>query len=591
MGYIYNKQKKQWYHDANSDNKYSEDFDRYINHGNRIKNTDGSYVQLNSDGSITKLYDPKSGFNASVNISEADKKAMQSGLVSGTKRFQNGSRSNKGQVMWDVDTQTLNINPARTSKDAGNFIVNRRDGRSIIVNNNNGTAINQHTGELVNSPDLDGGNVLTRLWDGVTGTISGVADAGVALADTVQGNKSVPEGVLSVLGGLGRGIGSLAGGTIGNAIISLVPVSARDEVGTVMSGLNVGKLARTATSAVTAASTGDWDKFVNPWSTTNNGFVDYADEASAIGMDANMLQDMSDAIDGALIVTTGGTKGILNAGKAIKNVAKGLKSRGAVVVSDLKKVAGKNPGLTQAGQNLRHAVAGHDTKLAAAAQKAANRVDAAKVRFDDAAKARTANPLTTRQANTAVKDANQALIDARNVYRAEQAAYVNALRQPTIHPIAAGTPPLALPTPALAPPTAARAAVSNAISNYRKAAQSKAEVAALNTAQRNAKAAYTRATKAAQKAEAAHTASYLTPWQRVRVGGQAAGQMVGGYIKHGTVPVAKSVYTNVVAPGTKKVWTGVKSLPPVRTGAVIALTPPTQPAYFINENGQYIQTQ
>ena len=48
MAFTYNSQEKRWYNNG-----------QRINLGNRIKNSDGSYLQLNSDGTSTKLYDDK----------------------------------------------------------------------------------------------------------------------------------------------------------------------------------------------------------------------------------------------------------------------------------------------------------------------------------------------------------------------------------------------------------------------------------------------------------------------------------------------------------------------------------------------------
>ena len=48
MAFTYNSQEKRWYNNG-----------QRIRLGNRIKNSDGSYLQLNSDVTSTKLYDDK----------------------------------------------------------------------------------------------------------------------------------------------------------------------------------------------------------------------------------------------------------------------------------------------------------------------------------------------------------------------------------------------------------------------------------------------------------------------------------------------------------------------------------------------------
>lgn len=65
----YTGKKGSWYKDG-----------KLVELGNRIKNSDGSYVQLNSDGSVTKLYNPKTGaFDKSV--TDQDKVRMLRGDI------------------------------------------------------------------------------------------------------------------------------------------------------------------------------------------------------------------------------------------------------------------------------------------------------------------------------------------------------------------------------------------------------------------------------------------------------------------------------------------------------------------------------
>ena len=100
-----------WYRDINNDNKYNQG-DQLIYLGNRIRNFDNSYSQLNSDGTITRLSDNKGNVTKRLEnkISDADKYAMKHKLVYGriaqyndkTKKWE---RNNNNPVQWDIDTE------------------------------------------------------------------------------------------------------------------------------------------------------------------------------------------------------------------------------------------------------------------------------------------------------------------------------------------------------------------------------------------------------------------------------------------------------------------------------------------------------
>ena len=113
-----------WYRDSNNNNQYDAG-DILIRVGNRIKNFDGSYVQLNSDGSKSVLF--KNG-KASNNISNTDKQAMANGLIYGTKAVQSGnkfSRINYGNRTWDIDTNRTKQNGNYVDSN-GNYIKNNQ---------------------------------------------------------------------------------------------------------------------------------------------------------------------------------------------------------------------------------------------------------------------------------------------------------------------------------------------------------------------------------------------------------------------------------------------------------------------------------
>ena len=113
-----------WYRDSNNNGTYDAG-DILIRLGNRIKNSDGSYIQLNSDGSKSVLF--KNG-KASKGVSDIDKQAMANGLIYGTKAVQSGnkfSRINYGNRTWDIDTNRTKQNGNYVDSN-GNYIKNNQ---------------------------------------------------------------------------------------------------------------------------------------------------------------------------------------------------------------------------------------------------------------------------------------------------------------------------------------------------------------------------------------------------------------------------------------------------------------------------------
>ena len=111
-----NKHNKQfgrgvWYRDSNDNGNYDKG-EQLIKPGNRIRNNDFSYSQLNSDGTITKLSDNKGNATKEMKnkLSDVDKYAMKHRLVYGRKASYNDNtnkweRNNNNPVQWDIDTE------------------------------------------------------------------------------------------------------------------------------------------------------------------------------------------------------------------------------------------------------------------------------------------------------------------------------------------------------------------------------------------------------------------------------------------------------------------------------------------------------
>ena len=133
-----------WYRDANNDGEYNSG-EQLVNIGNRIKNSNDSYVQLNSDGTQTTLF--KNGkVTKGVNVTNLDKQAMSKGLIYGRQATNTGNKFERvktGKSSWDIDTD-------RVIQD-GNFI--DRYGNYLVTDQNRKYIGNINSNEILGIDD------------------------------------------------------------------------------------------------------------------------------------------------------------------------------------------------------------------------------------------------------------------------------------------------------------------------------------------------------------------------------------------------------------------------------------------------------
>ena len=126
-----------WYRDANNDGEYNSG-EQLVNIGNRIKNSNGSYVQLNSDGTQTTLF--KNGkVTKGVNVTNLDKQAMSKGLIYGRQATNTGNKFERvktGKSSWDIDTDRV-IQDGNFIDRYGNYLVTDKNRRYIGNVNSN----------------------------------------------------------------------------------------------------------------------------------------------------------------------------------------------------------------------------------------------------------------------------------------------------------------------------------------------------------------------------------------------------------------------------------------------------------------------
>lgn len=128
-----------WYRDTNKNGHYDPE-EPLIRIGNRIRNNDFSYSQLNSDGTVTKLSDNKGNVTKGLEnkVSDADKYAFKHKLVYGREASYNDKtkkweRNNNNPIQWDIDTER-----------------NKNDSSADVYNNSYGSdTINNHRFDII----------------------------------------------------------------------------------------------------------------------------------------------------------------------------------------------------------------------------------------------------------------------------------------------------------------------------------------------------------------------------------------------------------------------------------------------------------
>ncbi len=283
MAFTYNSQEKRWYNNG-----------QRINLGNRIKNSDGSYLQLNSDGTSTKLYDDKTkrftrGANNKLLVNRQDMDNIKAQHV-----FQNNK--------WRKDSVESANRPYIQSKPK--VITNRISAPKTTDNN------------FVHNLNLASNDVRNFMYR----------------------NPFTVKGVNRAIGDASRFVNHILAGTVGTAINAVIPESSKEFIGQAGKVLDPSKLANTAGYAI---QTGQWRA---PWDSNNKGFHDRSIFSDQWLGDDEERQDLTDF--GNAITSIIGLKG---AGSAAKGAVSGLRSASKIgtqaakdVVTSGVKTAAKN---------------------------------------------------------------------------------------------------------------------------------------------------------------------------------------------------------------------------------------------------------
>lgn len=290
MAFTYNSQEKRWYNNG-----------QRIRLGNRIKNSDRSYLQLNSDGTSTKLYDDK------------------------TKRFTRGA-NNK-------------------------LLVNRQDMDNIkaqhVFQNNkwrNDSVASANRPYIQSKPQISKPTkqvTAEKIYDPKTTDNNFVRNLNLASNDArnfMYRNPFTNKGATRAMGDASRFVNHILAGTVGAALNKVLPESSKEFIGQAGKALDPSKLANTAGYAI---QTGQWRA---PWDSNNKGFHDrsiFSDQWWGDDEDRQDLTDFGNAVTSVI--------GLKGASSAAKGAVSGIRSASKIgaqaakdVVTSGVKTAAKN---------------------------------------------------------------------------------------------------------------------------------------------------------------------------------------------------------------------------------------------------------
>lgn len=307
MAFTYNSQEKRWYNNG-----------QRIRLGNRIKNSDGSYLQLNSDGTSTKLYDDKTkkftrGADNKLLVNRQDMDNIKAQHVFQNNKWRNDSVASANRPYIQSKPQTIKPNRVNPNvlTDDDTFLDKNHTLRKLFHKYYPKDTDNSFMAKNTKLFYDDMINYANRDWS--------------------------PKGRLRAMGDQARMINHGLAATIGAAVNAILPESSKETVGQIGTVLDPSKLVNTVGYAVRK---GSWRA---PWDKNNTGFLDRSVFGDGWG-DTGTRQDWNDI--GNAVVSVVGLKG---AGSAAKGAVSGLRSASKIgaqaakdVVTSGVKTAAKN---------------------------------------------------------------------------------------------------------------------------------------------------------------------------------------------------------------------------------------------------------
>lgn len=307
MAFTYNSQEKRWYNNG-----------QRIRLGNRIKNSDGSYLQLNSDGTSTKLYDDKTkrftrGANNKLLVNRQDMDNIKAQHVFQNNKWRKDSVESANRPYIQIKPQIIrpnNVNPNISTDDNDTFLDKNHTLRKLY---------HKYAPKDTNSNFMKNINLA---YDDII---------------NYSNRNQTLKGRLRAMGDQARFINHGLAAIIGAPLNSILPESSKETIGQIGSVLDPSKLINTAGYAV---RNGSWRA---PWDKNNTGFLDRSVFGDGWG-DTGTRQDLNDI--GNAVTSVIGLKG---AGSAAKGAVSGIRSASKIGTQAAKDVV--TSGIKTAAKN------------------------------------------------------------------------------------------------------------------------------------------------------------------------------------------------------------------------------------------------
>lgn len=289
---------------------------------NRIRNSNGDYVQLNSDGTVSKIYDAKTtkftrNSNNKTYASATDINNIKANHIQQTGSWRRNTDNSLNKST--VDTQNPNI--YKSSVDNKWHYFNNTDNPATTIKDrslNSKQTVQQQQPQQKETP------WYSRLYNTMSENKDELKNDFKDIGNTLMyGNAFNPATWTHLGGAAGRSVQHLLGGTVGAVVNAVLPddPEIRSMVGAVGSVFDVAKDAETLRS-LGGYLTGHDKNIYLPWDSRNTG-ISNADNWGFLGNDQER-QDLSDFYNGLTAIV--GTKGVKSIGtglSAVKTTAKG----------------------------------------------------------------------------------------------------------------------------------------------------------------------------------------------------------------------------------------------------------------------------
>lgn len=315
MAFTYNNNVRRWFRDDGTQ----------VRLGNRIKNSNGDYIQLNSDGTVTKLYDKQSGkftrgSNNKLLVNRTDVNNMKAQHV-----YQNNK--------WRRDTVSNN------HLKGNDTVYKSTDGKWHYYNSDKEVKFKPTSEEVPKN---------IGFWEDITNDFrKSDTNRTQRLQDISEGKNLFTNlvGLFYEHQGIAPRVINKGLAAIMSPVAKRLPDSWKEPLGVLGSVMDVGKDLEWTRSLVTPE-----EESITPWDERNKGIAtEKWDFLNNVGLDRRTRDNLQETTNAAVSII--GTKGL---GGAAKGTISGLRSVGNITKNVAKDLS--TAGVKQAGKNLYSAI-------------------------------------------------------------------------------------------------------------------------------------------------------------------------------------------------------------------------------------------